>query len=162
MNVDEVENGRQNHDHVYRDLRHFEYGCFRLDPRSGNDITMSFGGKLLHIHSRIINRTAQIFAQAYKARRTQAIQKWDECDLSIDSTIDDWCYQLFDVEMLTFMPQKLIKLFTVVMSTVKMDTVRSSGKPVQTSVHLFVPHTYERKHTFNIQNKITISMVTNI
>ena len=27
-------------------LRHFEYGCFRLDPRSGNEITMSFGGKL--------------------------------------------------------------------------------------------------------------------
>ena len=55
----------------------------------------------------------------------------DECDLSIDSTIDDdSCSQLFDVEMLTFMPQKLIKLLTVVMSTVKMDTVRSSGKPV--------------------------------
>ena len=31
-------------------LRHFEYGSFRLDPRSGNEITMSFGGKLLQIH----------------------------------------------------------------------------------------------------------------
>ena len=31
-------------------LRHFEYGCFRLDPRSGNEITMSFGGKLLEIY----------------------------------------------------------------------------------------------------------------
>ena len=31
-------------------LRHFEYGCFRLDPRSGNEITMSFGGKLLQMH----------------------------------------------------------------------------------------------------------------
>ena len=31
------------------------------------------------------------------------------------------------------------------------------------SVHLFGPHAYKRKHTFNnIQNKITISMVTNI
>ena len=31
-------------------LRHFEYGCFRLDPRSGNEITMSFGGKLSEMH----------------------------------------------------------------------------------------------------------------
>ena len=31
-------------------LRHFEYGCFRLDPHSGNEITMSFGGKLLEMH----------------------------------------------------------------------------------------------------------------
>ena len=31
-------------------LRHFEYGCFRLDPRSGNEITMNFGGKLLQMH----------------------------------------------------------------------------------------------------------------
>ena len=35
---------------------------------------------------------------------------------------------LNDVEMLTFMPQKLIKLLTVVMWTVRIDTVRSSGK----------------------------------
>ena len=31
-------------------LRHLEYGCFRLDPRSRNEITMSFGGKLLYMH----------------------------------------------------------------------------------------------------------------
>ena len=31
-------------------LCHFKYGCFRLDPRSGNEITMSFGGKLLQMH----------------------------------------------------------------------------------------------------------------
>ena len=31
-------------------LHHFKYGCFRLDPRSENEITMSFGSKLLQMH----------------------------------------------------------------------------------------------------------------
>ena len=38
--------------------------------------------------------------------------------------------------MLTFMPQKLIKLLTVAMSTVRMDTAWSSGKHVIQSILL--------------------------
>ena len=52
---------------------------------------------------------------------------------------------------------KYLVYFTFIKSVAINSSVQFS------SVHLFIPHVYKRKHTFNnIQNKITISMVTNI